>query len=257
MARDDWYRNTEWTPDIEKAFHAKLSRARRKAQYLRIQACVLAKSHPAVALRLLDDYFESGDDFDQAQAHVDRAAAYRSLGEFEKALDSYECALAVEAKKPFVKTQAYIQSPYLVATIAAKAHYEQALDMLERHKARLTFPVDHFLWHAANALILGDAGALDAAKIHASQALEAAAVDHSGFRYHPSVGLVGDSYNDIVARLTGITQADLSRYERAQGNPGFLTLDKLGKVYGGLHVTFGSAKTAVARKRVTRAHQRA
>jgi ribosome-binding protein aMBF1 (putative translation factor) len=42
-----------------------------------------------------------------------------------------------------------------------------------------------------------------------------------------------------VSKLTGITQADLSRYERGQGNPGFLTLEKLGKVYGGLTVQFG------------------
>jgi tetratricopeptide (TPR) repeat protein len=207
MTRDDWYRNTEWTPDIEKTFHAKLARARRKAQYLRIQACVLAKSHPAVALRLLDDYFESGDDFDEAQAHVDRATAYRALGQNEKALHSYECALAVEAKKPFVKTQAYIQLPYLVATTAERLRYEQALDLLERHKTRLTFPVDHFLWHATRALILGDVGSLDAARMHAAQALEAAAMERSGLRRHPSVGLVGDSYNDIVPKLTGIANA--------------------------------------------------
>ena len=207
MTRDDWYRNTEWTPEVEKTFHAKLARARRKAQYLRIQACVLATSHPAVALRLLDDYFESGDDFDEAQAHVDRATAYRSLGQNEKALHSYERALKVEAKKPFVKTQAYIQLPYLVAIIAEKVRYEQALDLLERHKTRLTLPVDHFLWHATRALILGDVGAIDAAKMHAAQALEAAALDHSGFRRHPSVGLVGDSHSDIVAKVMGIANA--------------------------------------------------
>jgi ribosome-binding protein aMBF1 (putative translation factor) len=59
-----------------------------------------------------------------------------------------------------------------------------------------------------------------------------------------------------VAKLTGITQADLSRYESAQGNPGFLTLDKLGKVYGGLHVTFGRVRSGIARKRTARSHQR-
>lgn len=46
-----------------------------------------------------------------------------------------------------------------------------------------------------------------------------------------------------VARLSGITQADISRYERGQGNPGFLTLDRLGKVYGGLKIGFGRAKS--------------
>jgi|SRR5712691_5243867 len=42
-----------------------------------------------------------------------------------------------------------------------------------------------------------------------------------------------------VSKLTGIDQADISRYERAQGNPGFLTLSKLGRVYGQLTVLFG------------------
>lgn len=47
-----------------------------------------------------------------------------------------------------------------------------------------------------------------------------------------------------VAKLTGIDQADISRYERAQGNPGFLTLSKLGKVYGELTVRFGRPGSA-------------
>jgi tetratricopeptide (TPR) repeat protein len=199
VARDERFRNVEWNPEIEEAFFAKLGRARRKAQYLRIQACVLAKSQPDVALRLLEQYFQSGDDFDRAQAYVDRATAYRSQGLYEKAIDSYEAALAVEAERPFIKTQAYIQMPYLVATRGMKARYEQALDLLERHKERLTFPVDNFCWHAASAL--------DAAKIHASRALQAAALETSGFRYHPSVGLVGDSYNDVVVKLTDIANA--------------------------------------------------
>ena len=56
-----------------------------------------------------------------------------------------------------------------------------------------------------------------------------------------------------VAKRAGIAQADLSRYESAKGNPGFLTLEKLGKVYGGITVKFGStgttAKAALVRKR--------
>lgn len=46
-----------------------------------------------------------------------------------------------------------------------------------------------------------------------------------------------------VAKLAGIAQADLSRYEQAKGNPGFLTLEKLGKVYGGVTISFGPRST--------------
>ena len=71
----DWFRNTTWNKSVERAFDEKLRRAKRKEQYLRIQACTLARSYPEVALKLLDRYFELPDDFDHAQAHVDRATA--------------------------------------------------------------------------------------------------------------------------------------------------------------------------------------
>ena len=76
--------------DEVQAFDEKLRRARRKEQYLRIQACTLARSHPEVALKLLDRYFELQDDFDHAQAHVDRATALLALGRVGEALAAYE-----------------------------------------------------------------------------------------------------------------------------------------------------------------------
>src|SRR5687767_8082388 len=76
----DWFRNATWNPSIERAFDDKLRRARRKEQYLRIQACTLGRSHPDVALKLLERYFSLPNDFDHAQAHVDRATAYLALG---------------------------------------------------------------------------------------------------------------------------------------------------------------------------------
>jgi hypothetical protein len=100
LSRHDWCRNTEWNADIETAFFAKLRRARDKKQYLRIQACTIAKSQPQVALRLLDEYFALGEHFDQAQAHVDRATAQLALAEAEKAIESYEAALASRARIP-------------------------------------------------------------------------------------------------------------------------------------------------------------
>ena len=50
----------------------------------------------------------------------------------------------------------------------------------------------------------------------------------------------------VAAKLAGIAQSGLSRYESAKGSPGFLRLDKLGKVYGGITVKFGSAGTVAS-----------
>ena len=149
----DWYRNTTWNEAIERAFDDKLRRARSKAQYLRIQACTLARSHPEVALRLLDRYFQLPQDIDCAQAHVDRAEALLALGRTEEAIAAYEAALAREQAFPNVLTQAYLHLPYLIATNKIGERYEQALGLLKAHEARLTWPVEHFRWHAVCALI--------------------------------------------------------------------------------------------------------
>jgi len=55
----DWFRNTTWDDAIEQAFDEKLRRARKKEQYLRLQAFIMDRSHPEVALKLLDRYFGS------------------------------------------------------------------------------------------------------------------------------------------------------------------------------------------------------
>jgi tetratricopeptide (TPR) repeat protein len=206
VARDAWFRNAEWNSDIEAAFFAKLKRARDKSQYLRVQACTLAATHPRIALRLLDQYFTLGDNFDAAQAHVDRATAFLSVGQVEDALTSYEAALSVEAKRPHYQTQASLDLPFLIACQGIVARYEQALDLLDRHQSRLSFAVDYFCWHTSRALISSAVGATAEAKAQARLALAAAEKDHSGFRYHPSVGLVGDSYQQIRQRLASLAE---------------------------------------------------
>src|SRR5690349_22700680 len=97
---DDWFRNTEWNESVALAFEQKLKRARRKSQYLRIQACTLARHDPKVALELLERYFALGDDFDHAQAYVDQANAYLALGDVDAAIRSYESALERERAFP-------------------------------------------------------------------------------------------------------------------------------------------------------------
>ena len=197
----DWFRNADWNEAVERTFNEKLHRARRKESYLRIQACTLARAYPEVALKLLEQYFALKDDFDHAQAHVDRATAFLALGRINEAINSYEAALAREVEFPNLETQAYLDLPYLIATRGVREKYAHAVQLLEKHKTRLMFPVDHFRWHATYALIASESHDAVGAKEHAKRALDAAAHDHSGFRYHPSIGLVTDQYAEVVQKL--------------------------------------------------------
>ncbi|MUV14519.1 hypothetical protein [Noviluteimonas gilva] len=203
---NDWYRNTDWNEAIAAAFEEKLRRARDKKQYLRIQASTLAHSHPRVALALLERYFDLGEHFDHAQAHVDRATAHLALGDIDAAIRSYEAALAREAAFPNLLTVAYLELPYLIALHGIDARFEQAMDMLSASRERLMFPVERFEHHAARAIILAKSDRA-AARLEAKAALEVASEDHSGFRYHPTVGLVSEVHADALSRLRGLCDA--------------------------------------------------
>jgi hypothetical protein len=83
----------------------------------------------------------------------------------------------------------------------AVATSKEALIGWSDAESRLTFPVERFCWHEAYALIAAETNDAASAKVHAQSALEAAALDHSGFRCHPTVGLVTEAYDDIVRKL--------------------------------------------------------
>lgn len=207
MSTDDWFRNTFWNSSIEEAFFKKLRRARRKEQYLRIQASYLAQVAPEVALRLLEEYFKLKDDFDHAQAQVDRAHAYIKLNQLEKAIESYEAALEREKEFPNLQTQAYLDLPLLIMTSRIERLYDRCLELLSESRDRLIFPVDHFKWHAANALLFSARSRITEAREHAARALAAASKDDSGLRYHRTVGLVGSQYGDLREELIRLCNA--------------------------------------------------
>lgn len=204
MARHDWYRNSSWTADIESDFRQRLSRAREKSQYLRIQAYYLAENHPQVALSLLDQYFALGDHFDKAQAHGDRARAFIALGDVDAALSSYEEALAWEREFPHSKTHAYLEYACLVINARAARLYIRAMEVLDTHRERPMFPVDRYRANGARAILLHELGRTDDARSFADLAMVAAREVESGFRYHQDLGLVkstGDEFGRRVAAL--------------------------------------------------------
>jgi tetratricopeptide (TPR) repeat protein len=207
MSRHSWYRNTQWSDHVADLFEAKLRRARRKGQYLRIQACTLRESNPSVALGLLARYFSQDDErFDDAQAHVDRAVALQTLGQIENAADSYEEALATESKRPTLQTQAFIELPYLIAMHEMRTRYARAFEILNTFRERVSFPVDHFKWNVAQATLADTNGDLFRAKECAEAALEAAGRTHSGLPYHPEIGLVSEEHADALIRMRRLCQ---------------------------------------------------
>jgi tetratricopeptide (TPR) repeat protein len=204
MSKGDWFRNSSWNESIEKEFMAKLQRAKRKEQYLRIQASTLASTEPAVALRLLEQYFALNDEFDHAQAYCDMATAYTALGNFMGSIQAYRQALDREAAFPKLKTDAYLAFPAMIVENQLKERYHEALSVLNNNADRPMFPVDFFRWHALVASIEAEGGSAEQASIHAAKALEAAQIKKSGFRFHQNLGLVGEENSWLVAKARAI-----------------------------------------------------
>jgi len=136
-----------------------------------------------------------------AQAHVDRATAYLSSDQIDPAILAYEAALAHEEKHPHLRTNAHVDLPFLIATERLSRHYDKALVLLETHKDRLSFPAHHFRWNCALALIRSEQGDRRGAREAAQRALAASSETHSGFRYHPDVGLVTTMDESLRRRL--------------------------------------------------------
>jgi tetratricopeptide (TPR) repeat protein len=126
------------------------------------------------------------------------------LGRIDEAIESYNAALAREEEFPNVLTQAFLDLPYLIATRGIQSQYDHAIQLLEKHRSRLMFPVDYFRHYAALALMAADIGQVALARKAAADALSAATVDHSGFRYHPTIGLVTESYDELLRKLSSM-----------------------------------------------------
>jgi tetratricopeptide (TPR) repeat protein len=209
MGRDDWYRNTEWDIEIEQAFRAKISRARgMRPQYLRIQAGQIADKYPDVSLALIDEYFETHDEFDVPNAYCVRAQAYQALGRQQDALLAYKQALEWEASHPRHISTARHDLPRLVVDGRLASEYDYALEILtSRYTASdHQFPSTRYHWNGCCALITFELGQWEEAREFAERAMRAAAETESPFRYHRNVGVVRDTSDEFGRRIKRISQ---------------------------------------------------
>ncbi|MFO1465454.1 MAG: hypothetical protein U1F35_03275 [Steroidobacteraceae bacterium] len=85
--------------------------------------------------------------------------------------------------------------------------YGQALELLLQHKSRaLRFPSTTFAGMPL-ARVAAAAHSVQTANVHSRHALEAASLEHSGFRRHSAVGLVTEQYDTIVKQLERLRAA--------------------------------------------------
>jgi tetratricopeptide (TPR) repeat protein len=205
-ADKDWYRNSNWNPEIETKFFEKLRRARDKAQYLKIQAACLTATHPREAFKLIEKFFELGESLFVPDAYLAEANAHLTLGQNSEAVDSFKKALERERLVPSYKTTAWSEFALLVADRRLEPHFDEAVRVLAEHGSNLMFASELFAWHGAYALIQAARGDQVVAKEHAVKALEAAKMGHSGLRYHPTAGLVGGEHKEIRKKLRRLTR---------------------------------------------------
>lgn len=216
-ASKDWFRKTTWTETDQIDFFARLQRCRsaaNKAQYLRIQANHLEEvGSPELlqsALVLLEKILnEFPTSFELAQTYSQKASCLAKLGKIDEALSFYRLAINTEKKFPRVGTRAWISFGRVVAENKLTTFFTEALDILKAQPTVMEFPADTYEKSGICAIISAQRGETEAAKNLAVSALKAAAEVHSGFRYHPTVGLVRDKESRFYKSIEAIAQTGI------------------------------------------------
>jgi len=204
----EWFRCKTWTSADREQFFARLRPTRtveKKAQYLRVQAVELlttGTAEGAEAARelvevLLKDY---AIPFELAQAYLIKGECLERARDLPGAIAVYRQSLEAQRVYPNVRTTAPLAFGWLVATHPFPEHYEEPLRVLDEFEDS-AFPLSRYRTYGARALINDALGRDSAAKKWAALALDAASAQHSGFRYHPRLGLVENPDERIRARL--------------------------------------------------------
>jgi hypothetical protein len=200
MSDEDWYCNDTWNAEIEARFFEKLNRARfQRFHYIATQAHKLAESHPDVALRLLD---LEGPDWNPGT----RAKIMLGLGKISEAMSDYRMALDQEARRGNTHSHVHLTYALIVAERQISSDFADANAALDRYERHLAWPLEHFEWNAAKALLLNSVS-------HAREALEYAEVTSSGFRYHQKLGVVGKAQEPLIERLLEILENPATEQE--------------------------------------------
>ena len=219
---NDWCGKTTWSEADQADFFAHLKRSRtdyHKTQYLRIQAHCLEKvgslEFLQAAIKLLDKIlteFSEGEFPERAwlaTAYSQKASCLLKLGDVDNAIVNYQRALATEREFRTLKTNAFIDFGKLVAEKKLTHLFDEALIALEAelNSRGMHVPSEIFYAFGIRSIIAAHRGQTEKAEEFAKVALEAAAKDHSGLRYHPTAGLVGDKETTFYKSVAAIAES--------------------------------------------------
>ena len=211
MGRDDWFRRRTWSEQDAADFEQRLRRCRgpaSKAQSLRIQAFHLAEvglHREALALlsRLLRDFPEPCQ---LASSFLQRAKSLAALQDCDGAIESFRAALAAEDGYPNMLPGSPLEFAWFIVSRERTELYREVESLLLRHEGKhgVTFPVERFKCAAAREIVADEQGRPADAERFACEARDAAQERHSGFRYHPDLGVVDHVPAGIARRLATI-----------------------------------------------------
>jgi hypothetical protein len=206
----DWYRNRNWDSAIEAEFYSRLARSRsQRDQYLSIQVCELAQTHPRAAKDLAAFYFESRtDNFNDGRVLGALAKASLAINNCEDALHYFLKDLEFEQRHPNYIGLSRFHFPLLVAVMGHRSSYRDALAVWEKYDCAALFPVHQFEHAAAKSLIFFDLGEKTTAWAHADKALRAHQGIAQGMLYTISDRVLNVPIWGSVKRLKVFWRAD-------------------------------------------------
>ena len=166
-----WYRNTDWNDEIAADFEKRLARSRhQKAQNLSLQGHALIARHPDVASELLRRAVAFDDPHETPRALAFLALAHLALGDVDGALETYEVALARQARQPNLIAVQPSDYLFLIGLFRRAERLPVALTIAEAVPDETIFGPDPQV-HAAKAMLYEMAARLTQATRHAALAL--------------------------------------------------------------------------------------
>jgi hypothetical protein len=201
VGRHDWYRKTTWTGPDQSDFWEHFERARSphsKSQYLSVQAIHLRDTGKreliTAAVKLLEkcvaDY--SDQQFEMQRAYHTLASCHALLNQNDVAASAFLKALEARRAMPHFQGDAHIDLALFAIVSDLTELFPAAEAALLEFGSESPFPLDVYRFQGALAVLSHARGDQRAAREHALLALEASERKESGFRYHQSLGLVGD-----------------------------------------------------------------